>query len=159
MPMDLTRLRQRLEEQLQQSSQWIRKVQELEGRLANAQTQLAQMAQLEQSLDNLRRELAALVEKADERWGAIHRDGERARLLEREAQGRAMTEIRKELEALPKLSEELEARQAEDQRLNRTILELRSKMMEVQDDLTEKVNGRAANARHEAHRATRGDWR
>lgn len=146
---EIARLRQRLEEQLQDSGRWVEKVQELEARLAAAQTQLAKLAEVGKAMDRFKEEIVALVETAEQKQVAAQRDVERARLLEREAQTRAVAELRKELDALPQMTDALEARRTEEQRLNQAILELRKSFLDVQDKFQERSHEiRAIEERH-----------
>ncbi len=146
---ETARLRQRLEEQLRDSERWVVKVQELEARLAAAQTQLAKLAQLEQAMDRFKEEMGALVETAEQKQVAAQRDVERARLLEREAQTRAVAGLRKELEALPQITDALEARRTEEQRLNQALLELRKSFLDVQAEFQSRSHEiRAIEERH-----------
>ncbi len=135
---EIARLRQRLQEQQQDADRWVEKVQELEGRLADAQTQLAKVAQLGQAMDGFKEEIVALVDEAEQKQVAAQRDVERARLLEREAQTRAVAELRKEMESLSQMADVLEARRTEEQRLNQAFLELRKSFLDIQATFEER---------------------
>lgn len=148
---ELTRLRQRLEQQNLAAEEQVQRFQELDARLAALQTQVARFARFEQGLEQLRKELVALVEQADQKFTAAQRESERARLMEREAQAQTLAELRKQLETLSQMQEALEARRAEEQRLNQMFLEQRSLILNLRDRLDEQAHATRAMEEQRTH--------
>lgn len=136
---ELARLDQRLQSLLGENQEQARRIQELEGRLANTQAQLTRFTQLEQALQQLKNEVIVMLDKQAEARLQAEREAERARLSDREAVARSISEIRKDLLRLSRIEEGLATRQAEDQRLGDMLLALRQAVNNIGKDLDERT--------------------
>lgn len=136
---EIARLDQRLQSMVIENQEQARRIQDLEGRLANTQAQLTQFAQIQQALQQLKNEVVVLLDKQAEARLQMQREIERARMSDREALARGITEVRKELPRLARVEEELVARRAEDQRLGEMLLALRQSVSNVSKDLDERT--------------------
>jgi hypothetical protein len=116
-----------------------RRIQDLEGRLANTQAQLTRFAQIDQALQQLKNEVVVMLDKQAEARLQSERESDRARLSDREAISRNISEIRKELLRLGRIEEDLGMRLAEDQRLGDMLLAQRQSLTNVSKDLDERT--------------------
>lgn len=136
---ELARLDQRLQSMTIENQEQARRIQDLEGRLASTQAQLTRFTQLEQALQQLKNEVVVMLDKHAEARMQAERESERARLSDREAVARSISEIRKDLLRLGHIEEELATRQAEDQRLGEMLLALRQSVANVSKDLDDRT--------------------
>lgn len=136
---EIARLQQLLESQATEIREQARRIQDLEGRLANTQAQLARFSQLEQAIQQLKNEVSAMIDRLEEELLRSEREAERARLSDREAMSRAISEIRKELPRFNRIDEELNVRKVEDQRLAEALLELRQQVTTLQKEVEDRT--------------------
>ncbi|GAB4567407.1 MAG: hypothetical protein Kow0047_19560 [Anaerolineae bacterium] len=136
---EIARLQQLLESQATEIREQARRIQDLEGRLANTQAQLARFSQLEQAIQQLKNEVSAMIDRLEEELLRSEREAERARLSDREAMSRAISEIRKELPRFNRIDEELNVRKVEDQRLSEALLELRQQVTTLQKEVEDRT--------------------
>lgn len=136
---EIARLQQRLESQTNELQEQARRVKELEQRLTSTQTQIGRFDQVDQALQNLRTELTIMVNNQAEELAKTQREGERARMTDREGLTRGVAEVRKELGRLRPLEEEIGVRKAEDQRLNEVVINLRQEVADLNKDIDERT--------------------
>ncbi len=136
---EIARLQQRLEAQAAEIQEQARRIQELEGRLASVQAQLTRFEQIEQAIEQMKGEVALMLDRLQEDLMRSARESERARLSDREAVARAISEIRKELTRIGRIEEELNVRKVEDQRLTEATMELRQQVATVIKDVDERT--------------------
>lgn len=136
---EIAKLRQQLEAQAAEIQEQTRRIQELEGRLAGVQAQLTRFGQIEQAIEQMRGEVVLMLDRIKEDLLRSERESERARLSDREAAARAISEIRKELARLGRIEEELSVRKAEDQRLTEALIDLRQQVTTVAKDVEERT--------------------
>ncbi|MBM4456526.1 MAG: hypothetical protein FJ011_01980 [Chloroflexi bacterium] len=136
---EIARLDQRLQTMVVENQEQARRIQDLEGRLANTQAQLTRFTQIEQALQQLKNEVVVMLDKHADARLQSERESERARLSDREAISRSVSEIRKELPRLGRIEEDLAGLRAEDQRLGDVVLALRQSLSNVSKDLDERT--------------------
>ena len=136
---EIAKLQQRLEAQEAEIREQARRLQELEGNLVSLQAQLTRFEQLEQAIDQLKKEVIAMVDRIKEEVMHTEREMERARLSDREATARAISEIRRELPRFKQIEEELAVRRTEDQRLGEQIVDLRQQVATVSKEIDERT--------------------
>jgi chromosome segregation ATPase len=136
---EIAKLQQQLEAQAAEIQEQTRRIQELEGRLASVQAQLTRFGQLEQAIEQIRNEVALMLDRIKEDMMRSERESERARLSDREATTRAISELRKELTRLGRIEEELSVRKTEDQRLTEATLDLRQQVATLAKDIDERT--------------------
>ena len=136
---EIARLDQRLQTMVVENQEQARRIQDLEGRLANTQAQLTRFTQIEQALQQLKNEVVVMLDKQADARLQSEREGERARLSDREAISRSVSEIRKELPRFGRIEEDLVGLRAEDQRLGDVVLALRQSLSNVSKDLDERT--------------------
>ena len=136
---EIARLDQRLQTMVVENQEQARRIQDLEGRLANTQAQLTRFTQIEQALQQLKNEVVVMLEKHADARLQSERESERARLSDREAISRSVSEIRKELPRFGRIEEDLVGLRAEDQRLGDVVLALRQSLSNVSKDLDERT--------------------
>lgn len=136
---EIARLQQQLETQSAEIVEQTRRIQDLEGRLASTHAQLSRFTQLEQSIQSVKQEIALMLEKEEETRAQGIRELERARLSDREALNREISEVRRELPRLNRLEEALEVRQGEDERLGELIMGMRNQIALLSKELEDRT--------------------
>lgn len=136
---EIARLQQRLESQSADIVEQTRRIQDLEGRLASTQAQLTRFTQIEQALQNTKQEILLLVEREEESRIKAQREVERARLSDREALSREVSEVRRELPRLGRIEESLTARQGEIERINEMVLGVRNQIGTLSKDIEDRT--------------------
>jgi hypothetical protein len=136
---DFAVLKQQLESQQREMGDLSRRFQEIEHQNASFQAQLARLGQVDKLIENLRSELTHLVEQADERRIQSEKESDRLRMVEHQAQTRAIAEIRDELKPLGRLLEDMERRKAEDERLSAAVGTLQNQISAVESRVDERV--------------------
>jgi hypothetical protein len=136
---EIARLQQQLETQSAEIVEQTRRIQDLEGRLASTHAQLSRFTQLEQSIQSVKQEIALMLEKEEETRAQGIRELERARLSDREALNREISEVRRELPRLNRLEEALKVRQGEDERLGELIMGMRNQIALLSKELEDRT--------------------
>ncbi|NOZ28134.1 MAG: hypothetical protein GXP39_08805 [Chloroflexi bacterium] len=136
---EITRLQQLLEAQTATIQEQSHRIQDLEGRLASVQAQLTRFEQLEQSIEQFKNEVGLMIERLEEEILRNQRELERARVSDREAMARSISEIRRDLARFNRVEEELDVRKAEDQRLSEQLMDLRQQVATMSKDLDERT--------------------
>lgn len=136
---EIAKLYQRLESQTTEIVEQARRVQELEGQLASTQAQLVKFTQVEEALQQVKNEIVLMLQRQEEQRVQEVRDAERARLNDREAYARGISEVRKELPRFGRIEEELVTRRAEDQRILELVLGLRQQVNGINKDIDERT--------------------
>ena len=136
---EIGRLQQQLESQSGDIVEQARRIQELEGRLASTTAQLGRFTQLEQQIDSVKQELGLIIDRSDEGQAQVARDFERARLADREALTREISEVRRELPRIGRIEEAVERRKGEEERLVDMIMEGRNQINLLVKDLEERT--------------------
>jgi hypothetical protein len=136
---DVAVLKQQLESQQREMEDLSRRFQEIEHQNASFQAQLARLGQVDKLIDNLRSEVTHLVEQSDERRIQSEKESDRLRMVEQQAQTRAIAEIRDELKPMSRLLEDMERRKAEDERLSAAIGTLQNQIPAIESRIDERV--------------------
>ena len=136
---EIARLQQQLEAQALEAQEQGRRLRDLEGRLAGTQAQLTRFAQIEQASQQLKSELVLLIDRIKEDVLRSERETERARMSDREAMARAISELRKEMPRFGRIEEELSVRKTEDQRLGEVVLDIRQQVATLGKELDERT--------------------
>ena len=136
---EIGRLQQQLESQSGDIVEQARRIQELEGRLASTTAQLGRFTQLEQQIDSVKQEFGLMIDRSDEGQTQIAREFERARLADREALTREISEVRRELPRISRIEEAVERRKGEEERLVDMIMEGRNQINLLVKDLEERT--------------------
>jgi hypothetical protein len=136
---DVAVLKQQLESQQREMEDLSRRFQEIEHQNASFQAQLARLGQVDKLIDNLRSEVTHLVEQSDERRIQSEKESDRLRMVEQQAQTRAIAEIRDELKPMGRLLEDMERRKAEDERLSAAIGTLQNQIPAIESRIDERV--------------------
>lgn len=136
---EVTKLVQRIESQATEIVEQARRIQELEGQLASTQSQLTKFTQVDQALQQLKNEVVLMLQRQDEQRLRDQREAERARVADREAFSRGISEVRKELPRFSRIDEELALRKAEDQRLSEIVLALRQQVNGLNKNIEERT--------------------
>jgi chromosome segregation ATPase len=132
-------LKQQMESQQREMEDMSRRFQEMEQQNASFQAQLARLGQVDKLVENLRTELTHLVEQADERRIQSEKEADRLRMVDHQAQTRAMAEIRDEIKPIGRLVEEMERRKAEDERLSTALGTLQNQIPAMESRIDERV--------------------
>jgi len=132
-------LKQQMENQQRELADMSRRFQEIEHQNASFQAQLTRLGQMEKLIENLRSEFTHLVEQVDERRIQSEKEGDRLRLVEHQAQTRAIAEIRDELKPIGRLIEDMEGRKAEDERLSAALGTLQNQIPPLESRIDERV--------------------
>jgi hypothetical protein len=132
-------LKQQMENQQRELADMSRRFQEIEHQNASFQAQLTRLGQVDKLIENLRSEFTHLVEQVDERRIQSEKEGDRLRLVEHQAQTRAIAEIRDELKPLGRLIEDMEGRKAEDERLSTALGTLQNQIPALESRIDERV--------------------
>lgn len=136
---EIARLQQRIEAQSADVIEQARRIQELEGRLAGTQAHLGKFGQVEHAIQNTKLELTGLVDRLEEARVQSQREGERARLADREMLSREISEVRKELPRITRLEESIDIRQVEDNRLSELIMGVRNQIGALAKEIEERT--------------------
>lgn len=136
---EIAKLQQRIESQTTEIVEQARRIQELEGQLASTQAQLVKFSQVDQALQQLKNELILMLQRQEEQRLHDQREMERARVADREAFSRGISEVRKELPRFNRIEEELVQRKSEDQRISEIVLNLRQQVNSVNKDIDERT--------------------
>jgi hypothetical protein len=136
---EIGRLQQQLESQSGEIVEQARRIQEMEGRLASTTAQLGRFTQLEQQIDSVKQELGLIIDRSDEGQAQVAREFERARLADREALTREISEVRRELPRIGRIEEAVERRKGEEERLVDMIMEGRNQINLLVKDLEERT--------------------
>ena len=136
---EISRLQQQLESQAGDIVEQARRIQELEGRLASTIAQLGRFAQLEQQIESVKQEFGLMIDRSDEGQAQFARENERARLADREALTREISEVRRELPRIGRIEEAISARKGEEERLVDMIMEGRNQVNLLVKDLEERT--------------------
>jgi len=128
-----------VDRQTSELAEQARQTKELEGRLASTQAQLSRLAQVDDTLAQFKSEIVLMLEKQQEQFRRDLREAEQVRMIEREAQTKAVNELRKDLQPLPRLQEAIKMREAEDRRLGEAVLSLRQDVTNVGKDIDERT--------------------
>ncbi len=136
---EISRLQQQLESQAGDIVEQARRIQELEGRLASTIAQLGRFAQLEQQIESVKQEFGLMIDRSDEGQAQFARENERARLADREALTREISEVRRELPRIGRIEEAIAARKGEEERLVDMIMESRNQVNLLVKDLEERT--------------------
>jgi hypothetical protein len=132
-------LKQQMDTQQREMDDMSRRFQEIEHENASFQAQLARLGQVDKLVENLRTELTHLVDQADERRIQSEKEADRLRMVEHQAQTRAIAEIRDEIKPIGRLLEDMERRKAEDERLSTAIGTLQNQIPAIESRLDERV--------------------
>jgi DNA repair exonuclease SbcCD ATPase subunit len=136
---EISRLQQQIESQTGDIVEQARRIQELEGRLASTTAQLGRFTQLEQQIESVKQELGLMIDRSDEGQAQVARDFERARLADREALTREISEVRRDLPRIGRIEEAVELRKGEEERLVDMIMEGRNQVNLLVKDLEERT--------------------
>ena len=136
---EISRLQQQLESQAGDIVEQARRIQELEGRLASTTAQLGRFTQLEQQIESVKQELGLMIDRSDEGQAQVAREFDRARLADREAISREISEVRRELPRIGRIEESVELRKGEEERLVDMIMEGRNQVNLLVKDLEERT--------------------
>jgi hypothetical protein len=136
---EIGRLQQQLESQSGDIIEQARRIQELEGRLASTTAQLGRFTQLEQQIESVKQELGLMIDRSDEGQAQVAREFDRARLSDREAISREISEVRRELPRIGRIEEAVELRKGEEERLVDMIMEGRNQVNLLVKDLEERT--------------------
>jgi DNA repair exonuclease SbcCD ATPase subunit len=136
---EIARLQQRIEAQSADIIEQARRIQELEGRLVGTQAHLGKFGQVEHAIQNTKMELTGLVARLEEARVQNQREGERARLADREMLSREISEVRKELPRITRLEEAIDIRQVEDNRLSELIMGVRNQIGALAKEIEERT--------------------
>ena len=136
---EISRLQQQLESQSGDIVEQARRIQELEGRLASTTAQLGRFTQLEQQIESVKQELGLMIDRSDEGQAQVAREFDRARLSDREAISREISEVRRELPRIGRIEEAVELRKGEEERLVDMIMEGRNQVNLLVKDLEERT--------------------
>lgn len=136
---EIARLQQRLEAQSADVIEQARRIQELEARLATTQGHLGKFNQVDQAIQNAKSELSDLVDRAEDARTQAAREVERARLGDREALSREISEVRRELPRIGRLEEAIDLRAVEDQRLAELIMGVRNQIGGLAKEIEERT--------------------
>lgn len=136
---EISRLQQQLESQAGDIVEQARRIQELEGRLASTTAQLGRFTQLEQQIESVKQELGLMIDRSDEGQAQVAREFDRARLADREAISREISEVRRELPRIGRIEEKVELRKGEEERLVDMIMEGRNQVNLLVKDLEERT--------------------
>jgi hypothetical protein len=136
---EISRLQQQIESQTGDIVEQARRIQELEGRLASTTAQLGRFTQLEQQIESVKQELGLMIDRSDEGQAQVAREFDRARLADREAISREISEVRRELPRIGRIEEAVELRKGEEERLVDMIMEGRNQVNLLVKDLEERT--------------------
>ncbi len=136
---EIARLQQQVESQTADIIEQARRIQDLEGRLATTTAQLGRFPQLEQQIQSVQQEFALLIDRSDENRVQSVRDIERARLTDREALTREISEVRRELPRIGRIEEAVDLRKGEEERLVDMIMEGRNQINLLVKELEERT--------------------
>jgi hypothetical protein len=136
---EISRLQQQIESQTGDIVEQARRIQELEGRLASTTAQLGRFTQLEQQIESVKQELGLMIDRSDEGQAQVAREFDRARLSDREAISREISEVRRELPRIGRIEEAVELRKGEEERLVDMIMEGRNQVNLLVKDLEERT--------------------
>jgi DNA repair exonuclease SbcCD ATPase subunit len=136
---EIGRLQQQIESQTGDIVEQARRIQELEGRLASTTAQLGRFTQLEQQIESVKQELGLMIDRSDEGQAQVAREFDRARLADREAISREISEVRRELPRIGRIEEAVELRKGEEERLVDMIMEGRNQVNLLVKDLEERT--------------------
>jgi DNA repair exonuclease SbcCD ATPase subunit len=136
---EISRLQQQIESQTGDIVEQARRIQELEGRLASTTAQLGRFTQLEQQIESVKQELGLMIDRSDEGQAQVAREFDRARLADREAISREISEVRRELPRIGRIEEKVELRKGEEERLVDMIMEGRNQVNLLVKDLEERT--------------------
>lgn len=136
---EIARLQQQIESQSTEIIEQARRIQELEGRLATTNAQLGRFTQLEQQITNVKQEFSLLIDRGDEARSQAVRETERARLADREALTREISEVRRELPRIGRVEEAVELRKGEEERLVDMIMEVRNSVNLLSKDIEDRT--------------------
>ncbi len=136
---EIARLQQRIEAQSADVIEQARRIQELEARLAATQGHLGKFNQVDQAIQNAKSELSELVDRAEDARSQAAREVERARLSDREALSREISEVRRELPRIGRLEEAIDLRAVEDQRLAELIMGVRNQIGGLAKEIEERT--------------------
>lgn len=138
---ELAKLQQRVEAQTNLLQEQARRIETLETQLSAARAQLGRFDQIDEAMQNMRNELTILVSNQSEEIARTRRELEQARMTDREALTRSITEVRKELDRIRVLEEEQKIRKAEVQRLSELTIALRHDFTNLNKDIDERTRG------------------
>ena len=138
---ELTKLQQRVEAQTNTIQEQARRIKSLETQLSAARMQLSRFDQIDEAMQNLRNELGLMITGQSEELARTRRELEQARMADRQALSRSMSEVRKELERLRAIEEEQKIRKAEVQRLGDLVIALRHDFTNLNKDIDERTRG------------------
>lgn len=138
---ELAKLQQRVEAQANTIQEQARRIKSMETQLSAARMQLGRFDQIDEAMQNMRNELTILVSGQSEELAKARRELEQARMVDREALSRAISELRKELERVRALEEEQKIRKAEVQRLSELTIALRHDFTTLNKDIDERTRG------------------
>ena len=136
---EISRLQQQIESQAEDIIEQARRIQELEGRLATTIAQLGRFTQLEQQIESVKQEFGLMLDRADESRAQAAREYERARLADREAMTREISEVRRELPRIGRVEEAVELRKGEEERLVDMIMEGRNQVNLLVKEIEERT--------------------
>jgi len=136
---EISRLQQQLESQSGDIVEQARRIQELEGRLASTTAQLGRFAQIEQQIESVKQELGLMIDRSDEGQAQVAREFDRARLADREAISREISEVRRELPRIGRIEEKVELRKGEEERMVDMIMEGRNQVNLLVKDIEERT--------------------
>ena len=138
---ELTKLQQRVEAQTNTIQEQARRIKTLETQLSAARMQLGRFDQIDEAMQNMRNELTLMVNSQSEELARTRRELEQARMTDRQALSRSITELRKELDRLRPIEEELKIRKAEVRRLSELTIALRHDFTNLNKDIDERTRG------------------
>ncbi len=136
---EISRLQQQLESQSGDIVEQARRIQELEGRLASTTAQLGRFTQIEQQIESVKQELGLMIDRSDEGQAQVAREFDRARLADREAISREISEVRRELPRIGRIEEKVELRKGEEERMVDMIMEGRNQVNLLVKDIEERT--------------------
>ena len=136
---EIARLQQQLESQAEDGVEQSRRIQELEGRLASTIAQLGRFTQLEQQIESVKQEFGLMIDRSDEGQAQFARENERARLADREALTREISEVRRELPRIGRIEEAISASKGEEERLVDMIMEGRNQLNLLAKSIEERT--------------------
>ena len=136
---EISRLQQQLESQAGDIVEQARRIQELEGRLASTTAQLGRFTQVEQQIDSMKQEFGLMIDRSGEGLSQVAREFERARLADREALTREISEVRREMPRIGRIEEAVKLRKGEEERLVDMIMEGRNQVNLLVKDLEERT--------------------
>ncbi len=132
-------LQQQFENQQREMSEMARRMQELEQQLPSMQSQIARLAQVDQQMDNLKTEIVHLIEQADDRRVKSEKEMERLRMVEHQANARAIVEVRDLVKPIPRLVDEMQQRRSESDRLTHSTAAIQNDLTTLTARLDERV--------------------